>query len=164
MGYTGYAVLARSEKRLDELPCIDDLLVTVSDNEFADGWRLGFLGPCDDVSSESLVAELVEQTNAPAIAIFVVDSDFGFGACASPVGAAAGFYLDEETCLGEVGDMDEVEPLNGDALPVLMAWAAEAGFAPNADVLAAAMEVRPGPFGDGVVEFVEALGARPLPE
>jgi hypothetical protein len=159
MGYTGHVVLARSDGRLDELACIDDLLVAVSDNVFDGGWRLGFLGQCDDdLGSGSLAAALVGETGAPAIAMYVCDSDFAVSACATPGGIGCAFYLDEQNCLSQFEDYDEVEPLNADAIPVLMAWAAEAGFAPDRDRLTEAIEVSPGPFGGGIVAFAKALG------
>src|SRR5262245_25410243 len=43
-----------------------------------------------------------------------------------------------------------------------LAWAAKAGLVANPGRLATALEQRPGPFGDGLLEFAEALGIEKL--
>ena len=46
--HSGLVVIARSDTRLDELACIDDLFVAVTDTIRADDWRIGFLDPEHD--------------------------------------------------------------------------------------------------------------------
>ncbi|GAA1819665.1 hypothetical protein GCM10009682_45260 [Luedemannella flava] len=165
MGYSGFVIVARTgDKRLDELACVDDLFVAVTDNIRADGWRIGFLGPVDDPSPDGLANALALETNAPAIALSVVDSDCAFATAADPSGTAVEFYLNEEIVRALTYDEDEFEPLNTQAAAGLLAWAERAGLVANPDRLAATLEESPGPFGDGIFEFTEALGIDELPD
>ncbi|MFC4068278.1 hypothetical protein [Actinoplanes subglobosus] len=165
MGYSGFVVIARtSGTRLDELACIEDLFVAVTDDVRAGGWRIGFLGPIDDTSPDALAGELALETAAPAIALSVFDSDCAFATAVDPSGSAVEFYLNEEIVRDLVDDEDEFEPLNDQAVAGLLAWAGKAGLVASPDRLTVALEVRPGPGGDGVLEFVEALGITELPD
>ena len=165
VGYSGFVIVARTgDTRLDELACVDDLFVAVTDNVRADGWRIGFLGPVDDASPDDLANDLALETAAPAIALSVFDSDCAFATAADPTGGTVEFYLNEEIVRDLVDDDDRFEPLNGQAVPGLLAWATKAGLDPRADRLAAAIEESPGPFGDGIVGFTEALGIAELPD
>jgi len=163
MGYSGFVIIARSgETRLDELACVDDLFVPVTDDVRAGGWRIGFLGPVDDTSPDALAADLALETAAPAIALSVFDSDCAFATAADPAGAAVAFYLDEEMVRELVEDDDEFEPLNGRAVAGLLAWSAKAGLVADPDRLAAALEESPGPSGAGIEGLAEALGIAEL--
>ncbi|WP_203717624.1 hypothetical protein [Asanoa siamensis] len=164
MGYSGYVVIARTgDTGLDELACIEDLFVSVTENVRAGGWRIGFLGPVDDTSLDGLAKDLALETSAPAIALSVLDSDCAFATAADPTGGAVEFYLNEEVLLTLVDD-DIFEPLNAKALPGLLAWAGRAGLTANRARLAAAIEESPGPFGDGIVALADALGIEDLPD
>jgi hypothetical protein len=165
VGYSGLVIIARTgATRLDELACVDDLFVAVRDNVRAGGWRIGFLGPVDDTSPDVLANHLVRETAAPAIALSVVDSDCAEGTAADPSGNAVGFYLDEENVRALVEEENELfEPLNREAASGLMTWAANAGLVANLELLVSALEESPGPFGDGILTFTEALGIAQLP-
>ncbi|MEU2663820.1 hypothetical protein [Micromonospora sp. NBC_01740] len=159
MGYSGLVIIARTgDTRLDELACVDDLFVAVTDNVRADGWRIGFLGPVDDTSPDDLANDLALETTAPAIALSVFDSDCAFATAADPAGEAVEFYLNEEVVRALVDDDDRFEPLNSQAAAGLLRWAEKAGLVAGPDRLASALEERPGPFGDGIVELTGALG------
>jgi len=163
VGYSGLVIIARTgDTRLDELGCVDDLFVAVTDNVRAGGWRIGFLGPVDDTSPDELANELALETAAPAIALSVFDSDCAFATAADPSGGAVEFYLNEEIVRALVDDDDRFEPLNGQAAAGLLTWAEKAGLDASPDRLAAALEARPGPFGDGILEFTDALGIAEL--
>jgi len=85
VGYSGFVIIARTgDTRLDELACVDDLFVAVTDNVRAGGWRIGFLGPIDDTSPGGLANDLALETAAPAIALSVFDSDCAFATAAIP--------------------------------------------------------------------------------
>ena len=165
VGYSGLVILARTgDRRLDDLACIDDLLVAVTDNVRAGGWRIGFLGPIDDDDSpETLADDLARETAAPAIVLSVFDSDCAYATAADPSGGAVGFHLNEEIvrALDESGG--EFEPLNRQAISGLLTWAEQAGLVPSRDQLAIALEQRPGPFGEGIFAFAEALGIGEFP-
>lgn len=164
VGYSGFVIIARTgDTRLDELACVDDLFVAVTDNVRAGGWRIGFLGPVEDTSPEDLANELALETAAPAIALSVFDSDCAFATAADPCGGAVEFYLNEQIVRALVDDEDRFEPLNSNAAPGLLAWAEKAGLIAGPDRLATALQESPGPFGDGILKFAEALGIAELP-
>lgn len=159
MGYSGFVIVARTGgTRLDELACVDDLFVAVTDNVRAGGWRIGFLGPLDDVSPAELAVDLALETASPALALSVFDSDCAFAAAAGHSGGIVDFYLNEEV-VEELSEGDDMfEPLNSLALGGLLAWAGTAGLTASPDRLAAALEQSPGPSGDGILALTEALG------
>jgi hypothetical protein len=163
VGYSGFVIIARTgDTRLDELACVDDLFVAVTDNVRAGGWRIGFLGPVDDSSPEDLANDLALETAAPAIALSVFDSDCAFATAADPAGGAVEFYLNEEV-VRALADDGGFEPLNSRAAAGLLMWAEKAGLVANSERLAAALEESPGPFGDGILTLAEALGIAELP-
>lgn len=163
MGYSGLVVIARTgNARLDELACIDDLLVAVTDNVRAGGWRIGFLGPIDDTSPDELAHDLARETAAPAIALSVFDSDCAFATAADTSGTAVEFYLNEDI-VRALGD-DSFEPLNSRSAAGLLAWAEKAGLSASPDRLTNALEDSPGPFGEGIFELTESLGIVGLPD
>jgi hypothetical protein len=163
VGYSGFVIIARTgDTRLDELACVDDLFVAVTDNVRAGGWRIGFLGPVDDTSPDDLAKDLALETATPAIALSVFDSDCAFATAADPSGGAVEFYLNEEIVRALVDD-DRFEPLNSQAAAGLLAWAEKAGLVASPDRLATALEESPGPFGGGILKFTEALGIAELP-
>jgi hypothetical protein len=166
VGYSGLVIIARSgDTRLDELACVDDLFVAVTDRVRAGGWRIGFLGPVDDTSEDDLAVDLARETAAPAIALSVFDSDCAWATAADPSGGTVDFYLAEEIVrILAADDGEDFEPLNSQALAGLLLWAERAGLVTSPDRLAAALEERPGPFGGGISGFAEALGIAQLPE
>ncbi|MEV6965193.1 hypothetical protein AB0M47_08735 [Hamadaea sp. NPDC051192] len=158
VGYSGIVIIARTgDTRLDELACVHDLFVAVTDNVRAGGWRIGFLGPIDDTSLNRLANHLALETAAPAIALSVFDSDCAFATAADTSGGALEFYLNEQIVRSLVDD-DSFEPLNSQAAAGLLAWAERASLVASPDRLTAALEASPGPFGDGILELTEALG------
>jgi hypothetical protein len=166
VGYSGLVIIARSgDTRLDELACVDDLFVAVTDNVREGGWRIGFLGPVDDTSEDDLAAALALETAAPAIALSVFDSDCAWATAADPSGSTVEFHLNEEIVrILAVDGGDDFEPLNSRALAGLLVWVEKAGLVTSLDRLAAALAESPGPFGDGIFAFAEALGIAELPE
>jgi hypothetical protein len=162
MGYSGLVIIARTgDTRLDELACVDDLFVAVTDNVRTDGWRIGFLGPVDDTSPKDLANDLALETTAPAIALSVFDSDYAFATAADPSGGTVDFYLNEAT-VRALADNDSFEPLNSHAAAGLLAWAEKAGLVAHPNQLTAALKQSPGPSGDGILAFTEALGIAKL--
>ena len=159
VGYSGFVIVARSGgTRLDELACVQDLLVAIRDKVYADGWRVGFLGTVEDTSEGRLAGDLARETGAPAIALSIFDSDCAFATAAVPSGGVVDFYLDEEVVMDLAEGDDRIQPLNDQATAGLLAWAGTAGLVADPDRLAAALEESPGPFGSGIAHFVEALG------
>ncbi|MET8150199.1 hypothetical protein ACIBSW_24100 [Actinoplanes sp. NPDC049668] len=166
MGYSGLVIIARSvDTQLDELACVDDLFVAVTDHVRAGGWRIGFLGEVDDTSEDDLAADLALETAAPAIALSVFDSDCAWATAADPSGNTVEFHLNEEIVrILAAEDGDDFEPRNSQALAGLLVWVERAGLVTSPDRLAAALEESPGPFGEGIFAFAAALGIAELPE
>jgi hypothetical protein len=163
VGYSGFVVIARTgDTRLDELACVKDLFVAVTDNVLAGGWRIGYLGPLDDTSPGELARDLAVETAAPAIALLVFDSDCAVGMAAAAPGAAVEFYLNEEGVRIVVDDDEyEFEPLS-QSVAGLLAWAGSAGLVASPERLSVALAESPGPSGEGIVELTEALGIAAL--
>ena len=166
MGTTGPAVLARTDRSLASLECV--AAIGVECHEYVRGaWRQGqiFLG--EYVSPEELAAALVAETGAPALAMFVSDSDFAQVWCDSPGGARHEFVLDVEAMLGMYTPWDPPpppQPTVAETVAALLAWAAEAGLDASADRIAAALPERPGPFGEGIAGLLGALGVPEIVE
>jgi hypothetical protein len=159
VGYSGLVIIARTgETRLDELACVEDLFVAVTDIVRAGGWRIGFLGPVDEASSDELAHDLVLETTAPAIALSVFDSDCAFAIAADPAGNTVEFHLNEEVVRALVDDEYRFEPLNSEAVTGLLVWAEAAGLVADRERLSAALEESPGPPGDGILGLADALG------
>jgi hypothetical protein len=166
MGYFGLTLVARHTTRLDELADVADIdsFADYAESVYATGWRLGRLrtGECPDPAR--IARELVEATGAPAIAMYICDSDYADGACNSPNGHRGQFYLDEQAFLASCADFEDDDfaglqlHRNHAAVGILVAWAKEAGFTPDAGALAAALAEGPGPGLNGVYQFVLALG------
>ncbi|MET7708372.1 hypothetical protein [Micromonospora sp. NPDC005413] len=164
MGYSGFVIIARTgDTRLDELACVDDLFVAVTDDIRVDGWRIGFLGPVDDTSPDDLANDLALETTAPAIALAVFDSDCALATAADPSGGSVEFYLNEEIVRALVDNDDRFEPLNSQATAGLLTWAKKAGLVASPDRLVSALEESPGPFGGGILELTVALGIAERP-
>ena len=135
------------------------MLVIVSDSRFADDWRLGFLGEGDGIAPEAFAAQLVAETGSPAIAMYVCGSDYAIGSAASPGAAQVAFILNERRYLAYHDDDDCGLAVTADVVEPLLTWAVDAGLVPDRDRLVTAMAANPGPFGEGVGAFVDALGA-----
>lgn len=158
MGYSGLVVIARSDTRLDELACIDDLFVAVTDTVRAEGWRIGFLGPVDDASPADLARDLVAETGAPAVVLSVFDSDVADAVAIGPSGQYVRFYLNEELVRQLADEEAQFVPRNDGAVAGLLKWAVEANTVADRDRLVAALAQSPGAFGAGVIELATALG------
>jgi pimeloyl-ACP methyl ester carboxylesterase len=169
MGYFGLAFLARHPDLLADLACVAgiDSFADVRETWFADDWRVGFLDSPeypDDLGE--LASQLVAETGAPAIVMYINDGDYADGVSSSPRGNTCRFYLDEQAFLAHLADYDEEDlagiqlQRNDAAIDVLIRWAGEAGLAADREQLTTALATRPGPGGDGVNQLVQALGLR----
>jgi hypothetical protein len=163
VGYSGLVVIARSHRRLDELACIDDLFLAVSDTVRAEGWRIGFLGPVDDASPADLARDLVAETGAPAVVLSVFDSDVADAVAIGPSGQVVRFYLNEEMVRQLLDEETHMVPRNDAAVAGLLEWAVEANMVADRDRLVAALAQSPGAFGGGVIELAAALGIAATP-
>jgi hypothetical protein len=112
-------------------------------------------------SPADLAAGMAAETAAPALACYVVDSDFAEVSCDSPAGVRHTFLLDPEAALGSFMPWDPPPPeppAVEDTVAELMRWSAESGLSAVPEAIAAAIPIRPGPFGEGVDGLLSALG------
>lgn len=165
MGFWGLFLLARSDAPLSELPAVAAVGVPCTDHRLGDGWRLGQMRMGDDAYDPAdLAHDTVRDTAAPALAMYVVDSDYAEVSCDSPHEVRHTFLLNHEAALGYLMPWDEPPPPPpppSATVAELRRWASEAGTTASADALAAALPESPGPFGDGVDALLAALGIPP---
>jgi hypothetical protein len=154
--------------KVQDLPCIADLNQEVGEDRFQDGWVVAWLASSEYYSPAEFATAVAGATGAPAIALYVMDSDYAECRCVSPGGVDYEFYLDEATFLSYLEDYDPEDvadilaaaPRNPGAVAVLVDWATEARLHADVDKLHAALAERPGPFNDGVYQFLDAIGLR----
>jgi hypothetical protein len=166
MSYFGSAVLARYPRRLEALECVAgiDSFADVHEQACADRWRLGYVDSPEYHDPGELARQLVVETGAPAIALYINDGEYAIAACCSPRGNTCEFYLDERAFLEYCADFDEEDlggrrlQRNDEAVGVLLRWASEAGLTADPDKLTVALATGPGQPDDGVQRLVEALG------
>jgi hypothetical protein len=131
---------------------------------YPDGWRLGQVEYSEDFfDPELLSTALVGHTGAPALALYVYNSEFATVSIDSPLGIRHWFYLDPKTALEALSDPDD-EPLeppsDSETVDLLLRWSAEAGLPADEDELAAAFHQGPGPAGEGVLNLCRVLGVQ----
>jgi hypothetical protein len=163
MSLFGHFVIARSEQPLDQLPSIQRLCTESRDEDvrpatvvgrWVDGpWQQLQTFDGDDVD----IRQLVAKTQAPAMSIYVVESEFGYIDARAPSGVDWWGYLNPDVATQAYDSPDPPAPLESIA-DQAVAWAAEAGKnATRTDVISALSE-RVGPFGEGVDLLMRALG------
>jgi hypothetical protein len=161
VGYFGTHFLARCAA-LGELACVQAIEgEELREHAHAGGWRHGSVAGRDYTDPGDLAAALVAATGAPALAMYVFDSDFATVHLDSPQGVRHWFYLDPEAAMEifeEFDDPVEPPPL-AETVAELRRWAAEAGLtAGTAAELAAAVFSGLEPSGGDVQRLFQALG------
>lgn len=125
----------------------------------ADGaWQFLQVHRGDPTAVEWLADRLTAETGAPALAIYVLDSDYGYIVAAGPAGAGWHGYLAPDVAMAE--DMPALDATTEQIGEAAAGWAAEAGQVADAQAITAALAERPGPFGEGVGGLMNALGFR----
>jgi hypothetical protein len=167
VGFFGLLFLARAEGELAggllaDLPAVKALSDRCREAGYPDGWRLGQVEYDEDFfDPELLSAALVGHTGAPALAMYVYNSEFATVSIDSPLGIQHWFYLDPKTAMEALSDPDD-EPLepptDAETVDLLLRWAAEAGLPADEDELVAAFHQGPGPSGEGVINLCRVLG------
>jgi len=105
-----------------------------------------------------LADELVAETGAPAMSIYVVESEFGIIEAGTADGERWRGYLNPDTA---VNSYDAPPPPDlASVIATAVAWANQTGHSADPAALWTALQGRVGPFGDGVNELVDALGFR----
>jgi len=161
MGFFGLFFLARSDQPLAGLASVARVGRDCGENVYPGGWRLGQIHYSHEpYDAEILAAGLVADTGAPALAMYVFDNDFGDAYVDSPNQTRHWFFLDTQSALAMYEPWDEAPdpPSDQETVECLMRWAAEAQLPASPDRLLAALSVPPGPFGEGVIGLISALG------
>src|SRR5215469_12526220 len=160
MGFFGFFVLTRTDAPVGTLQGVPGTHAVVHEAIYGAGWRLAQIQDPPDVSTPGeLAGRLASVTGRPALAINIYDSDVGIGEATTADGASVSFYMNEALATEMFGEYGFApQQANVAALPELVRWARETGLATNVEALSAAMAGSPGPFGEGVHDFVLALG------
>jgi hypothetical protein len=159
--------VARSEHSLADLSAISTLCSRDGLDRAGEVWGHGSDGSWqflqvhrgDPSAVEWLADRLSAETGAPALAIYVLDSDCGEIVAASPRSGGWRGYLAPGTAIGGY-DMLPLDASMEQIAEAAAEWVAEAGRVADADAITAAMAQRPGPFGEGVADLMSALGFR----
>ena len=138
MGYWGSVILARSPAPLDTVEAITSRDAGLENpEEYDGGWRAAeTIGSSINITAPQMLFQLVEQTGAPALTGYVMDSDCvdlcGYGrqsglwrACLART-AMADFYADQET-----DRFHDTFLHPNEAADRAAAWAREAGLDPD---------------------------------
>jgi hypothetical protein len=148
MGYTGRIVVARSGQRLTET--LD--AAVLDEKDLGGGWQSLQL----DGDLRSATQVLVDQTGAPALSAFVVDSDLADVSGQTPSGVRWRTYLHENAAL-QLG----APPLTTSPDEVVrqaLAWSAEAGLTASEGALRAALQAHNTFAEETLDELLAALG------
>ncbi|GAA0405225.1 hypothetical protein [Streptomyces luteireticuli] len=178
MHFWGYLLLARPGRSLPESPALrtnrHHLLPTAS---FDDGWQLWHHPHQPELGDlDALVRALADETGAPALAAYVMESDCAVVSGAGPGGAPWSACLGRRALAGYMADtglaLDELFPDPRAAAAHCSAWAAAAGHTADPDGLAAVLAAEPEPRVENLFEDLLAHlgieagaedGRRPVP-
>lgn len=165
MSLFGYFIVGRSSEPLERLPSIQRLCAESQHEGIrpatvvgrrADGlWQQVQTFDGDEFD----LAQLVADTDAPAMSIYVVESEFGVIDARTPAGTTWSGYLNPETAVRAYDAAEPPAPADSTAEQAV-AWAAQAGKTATQAEVAAALCTRVGPFGEGVGLLMHALGFR----
>ncbi|MFE9683550.1 hypothetical protein [Streptomyces sp. NPDC006285] len=136
MGYWGYFVVGRSERRLAELGALSAAAPGMTLHETTeDGWQVWEYPNAPDGAAGDVgnMNDLAEETGAPALFGYVMDSDCVVVEAAAPNSGSWTTCLAREAMAGYLGGNEDglavddffLEPR--DAVARALAWAAESG-------------------------------------
>ena len=163
MSFNGYFLVAHSPRPIFELPSVRRSVRHAVDggnivSDVLASWRDGNWQKLQCFAEEGIrVADLVADTHAPALTIFTIENQWAYVSAASPSAPPWFAVLNPEG--GREYDAPDAGPIE-EVTAEAVAWAAEAGLTPDPARVATAIGIRPGPFSEGVSEFLEALGLR----
>ncbi|TPQ16972.1 hypothetical protein [Streptomyces sporangiiformans] len=133
MGYWGYYVVGRSDVPLMELDALSQVKGMTLCERAADGWQVWEYPSEDGGGDVGNMNRLAEETGAPALFGYVMDSDCVVVEAAAPESGAWTTCLARDAMAGYLGGNEDgltvddyfLEP--GDATERAVAWAAESG-------------------------------------
>lgn len=160
----GYFIVARSSQPLERLPSIRRLCTESGHDGIGPALVVGRRadGPWQQLQTfdgdELDLVQLVAETDAPAMSIYVVESEFGCIDARTPAGTAWWGYLNPDSARAyeSPGPPASIDSVADQAV----AWAAQAGKTATRAEVTAALCARVGPFGEGVGLLMHALGFR----
>ncbi len=148
MGYTGRIVVARSGQRLAET--LD--AAVLDEKDLGDGWQSLQL----DGDLRSANESLVDQTGAPALSAFIVDSDLADVSGQAPSGVRWRAYLHENKAL-QMG-APPLTTSRDEVVRQALAWSAEAGLPASEGALRSALDAHNTFAEETFDELLAALG------
>ncbi|NUP24806.1 MAG: hypothetical protein HOZ81_53890 [Streptomyces sp.] len=167
MGYWGYFVVGRGERPLTELDALVGAEGMALRDEAPGGWQVWECpGSGGDIGSMNALAQ---ETGAPALFGYVMDSDCVVVEAAAPDSGAWTTCLARAAMAGYLTAGDEgltledyfLEP--GDAADRAVAWAAEAGHEVNAESLVDVLTADADPLAENIFfRLLDRLGVVPL--
>ncbi|MEI5102029.1 hypothetical protein RB200_30300 [Streptomyces sp. PmtG] len=166
MGYWGYYVVGRSERPLGELGALAAVRGELALLERrSDGWQV-WECPSDGSVDVGNMNVLAEETGAPALFGFVMNSDCVVVEAAAPRGGAWATCLARDAMAKYLGADDLtvedyfLEP--GDAAARALAWAAESGRTARSAALLDVLNADPEPSAEELFfRFLDRLGVLP---
>ncbi|KUL39666.1 hypothetical protein [Streptomyces regalis] len=167
MGYWGYFVVGRGERPLAELDALAGAEGMTLRDQAPGGWQV-WEYPSGDGEVGNMNA-LADETGAPALFGYVMDSDCVVVEAAAPESGAWTTCLARAAMAGYLGAGDEgltvedyfLEP--GDAAERAVAWAAEAGHDVNAESLIDVLTAEADPLAENLFfRLLDRLGVVPL--
>ncbi len=162
MSFNGYFLIAQSPTAIIELPSVQVALRRANIGRPLVDAVLGYrrdgnwqMLQCD--ADDLRVEDLVDDTHAPALVIFTFEDVVADVRAASPAAPSWFAILNpnggREYHVPDAGPVEEVAAR-------AVAWAAEAGLMADHARITTAIGMPPGPFSEGVDEFVAGLGLR----
>ncbi|TXS53056.1 hypothetical protein EAO75_02080 [Streptomyces sp. uw30] len=167
MGYWGYFVVGRGRRPLAELDALSGAEGLTLRDEAPGGWQVWeYPSNGGDVGSMNALAQ---ETGAPALFGYVMDSDCVVVEAAAPDSGAWTTCLARAAMAGYLGASDEGLTLEDyfleppDAAERAVAWAAEAGHEVNAESVVDVLTAEADPLAENLFfRLLDRLGVVPL--
>ncbi|MEU4244062.1 hypothetical protein [Actinoplanes sp. NPDC026619] len=163
MAFFGYYAVARTGQPIDELTAVrrvldagvDGISAGTLEGRWSDGdWQLVVIYQGWGLDANDLVAE----TGAPALIVYVIESAVGVVEAATVDGGSWRACLNPDDAIRAFDfETDDAGTVAG-TTELATAWAAAAGRTPNPETIATAVKQYVGPSGDGVSAFLIGLG------
>ncbi|MGW1213627.1 hypothetical protein ACWD5F_28830 [Streptomyces sp. NPDC002499] len=168
MGFWGSYVVCRSTTPLDGIQAVVERLDGIDEHELRPGgWQIGrYPGPELADEGPVLLPELTEETGAPALIGFVLDSDTVFVEGFSTEGgywrACLAREAAEAYCEDDDEDFEAEFPPPGEAARAAAVWARDAGLTPDPPGLLAVFAVEDSDSAEELFfRLLDVLGVAP---
>ncbi|MET7743249.1 hypothetical protein [Streptomyces sp. NPDC005385] len=168
MGFWGSYVVCRSATPLDDIPAVVKRHDGIDEHELrSGGWQIGrYAGPELADEGPVLLPELTEETGAPALTGFVLNSDTvfveGFSAGGGHWRACLVREAAEAYCEDDDEDFDHEFPPPEEAAHAAAVWAREAGLLPDPSGLLGVFAVEDTDFAEELFfRLLDLLGIGP---